>query len=245
MVEYNTINAKLTNLQLSKSKTAVKNNEGTTLRLGAKNFNKEQLPHELFLTQKQITKLRNSNNNMSTDIKLSKAQIKKIVMSGSDLGSILMRFLPKLIKPATSILKNVAAPLGLLAAMSRIDCAILKKIHRAGTTVKFSNEKMNDMVNVVKASEDSDVLMKGVSEPLNSDVKKLHSKKGDGLPILPMLLGTLGSSLIGNLLTREGLFRAASGKCNCGKGMYRAGEGLFRAAQGTKKKIVNFTREFF
>ena len=92
MVEYNTINAKLTNLQLSKSKTAVKNNEGTTLRLGAKNFNKEQLPHELFLTQKQITKLRNSNNNMSTDIKLSKAQIKKIVMSGSGLGSILMRF---------------------------------------------------------------------------------------------------------------------------------------------------------
>ena len=78
MVEYNTINAKLTNLQLNKLKTAVKSNEGTTLRLGAKNFNKEELPHELFLTQKQTTKLRNTiNNNMSTDIKLSKAQIKK------------------------------------------------------------------------------------------------------------------------------------------------------------------------
>ena len=86
MVEYNTINAKLSNLQLSKLKTAPrelhsKNNEGATLRLGVKNFNNEQLPHELVLTQKQVTKLRNTlNNNMSTDIKLSKAQIKKIIM---------------------------------------------------------------------------------------------------------------------------------------------------------------------
>ena len=101
MVECNTINIKLSNLQLSKLKIVVKNNEGTTLRLGAKNVNNEQLPHELFLTQKQMTKLRNSiNNNMSTDIKLSKAQIKKIIMAGGALGSILRRLLPKLIKPA-------------------------------------------------------------------------------------------------------------------------------------------------
>ena len=53
MVEYNTINTKLSNLQLSKLKIAIKNNEGTTLRLGAKNFNKEELPQELFLTQKK------------------------------------------------------------------------------------------------------------------------------------------------------------------------------------------------
>ena len=101
MVECNTINIKLSNLQLSKLKIVVKNNEGTTLRLGAKNVNNEQLPHELFLTQKQMTKLRNSiNNNMSTDKKLSKAQIKKIIMAGRALGSILRRLLPKLIKPA-------------------------------------------------------------------------------------------------------------------------------------------------
>ena len=62
MVEYNKINAKLTNLQLSTLKTAVKNNEGATLRIGAKNFNKQELPHELFLTQKQTTKLRINNN---------------------------------------------------------------------------------------------------------------------------------------------------------------------------------------
>ena len=62
MVEYNKINAKLTNLQLSTLKTAVKNNEGATLKIGAKNFNKQELPHELFLTQKQTTKLRINNN---------------------------------------------------------------------------------------------------------------------------------------------------------------------------------------
>ena len=229
MVKYNTKNAKLTNLQLSKLKIAVKNNEGTTLRLGAKNFNKEGLPHELFLTQKQITKLRNSvNNNMSTDIKLSKAQIQKIIMSGSGLGSILMRILPKLIKPATSVLKNVAAPLGLSASMSGIDGAIQKKkIHGTGTTVKFSNKEINNMVNIVKALEDSDVLMKGVSKTLKNDAQNVGA-----LPILPMLLGTLDSSLIGNLLTGRALFRADSGKCDCGQGIYCSDEGLFRAGQG-------------
>ena len=90
MVEYNAINVTLSNLQLSKLKAAVKNNEGTTLRIGNKNFNKEELPRELFLTTRQITKLRNKiENNMSADMKLSKAQIKKIIMSGSGLGSIL------------------------------------------------------------------------------------------------------------------------------------------------------------
>ena len=78
MVEDNKINAKLSNLQLSKLKTAVKNNEGTTLKISSKMFNSDNLPHELFLTQRQITKLRNNiENNMSTDIKLHKAQIKK------------------------------------------------------------------------------------------------------------------------------------------------------------------------
>ena len=63
---------------MSKLKTAVKNNEGTTLRISAKIFNSDNLPHELFLTTGQITKLRNAiKNNMSADIKLSKAQIKK------------------------------------------------------------------------------------------------------------------------------------------------------------------------
>ena len=78
MVKYSKINCKLTNLQLNKLKKAVKSNEGLTLRLSTKNFNKGEVPHELLLTTRQNTKLRNAlNNNSATDIKLSKAQIKK------------------------------------------------------------------------------------------------------------------------------------------------------------------------
>ena len=78
MVEYTKLNVKLTNLQLSKFKKAVKNNDGATLRIIIKNFNKDERPHELLLTTRQSTKLRNAiNNNLATDIKLSKAQIKK------------------------------------------------------------------------------------------------------------------------------------------------------------------------
>ena len=80
MVEYSKINCKLTNVQLNKLKKAVKSNEGTTLRLGIKHFNKDETPHELLLlTIRQNTKLRNAiNNNSAIDIKLSKAQVKKI-----------------------------------------------------------------------------------------------------------------------------------------------------------------------
>ena len=60
MVEYSKINCKLTNLQLNKLKKAVKSNEGLTLRLSTKNFNKAEVPHELLLTTRQNTKLRNA-----------------------------------------------------------------------------------------------------------------------------------------------------------------------------------------
>ena len=74
MVEYTKIDCKLTNIQLSKLKKAVKDGSELVLRLGAKNFNKDELLHKLYLTTRQSTKLRNAiNNNMSTDIKFSKA----------------------------------------------------------------------------------------------------------------------------------------------------------------------------
>ena len=77
MVEYSKINCKLTNVQLVQMYKAVKSNDGATLRLGIKNFNKDELPHESLLATRQNTKLRNAiNNNLATDIKLSKAQIK-------------------------------------------------------------------------------------------------------------------------------------------------------------------------
>ena len=70
MVEYNKINNKLLNQQVNKLKSAVKNNEGATLRMSAKNFNEQDLPHELFLTTRQMTKIRNAiENTMSADIR--------------------------------------------------------------------------------------------------------------------------------------------------------------------------------
>ena len=87
MVEYSKVNCKLTNVQLNKLKSSVKSNDGATLRLGIKNFNKDELPHELLLTARQNTKLSNAiNNNLATDIKLRKAQIKTFIQSGGFLG---------------------------------------------------------------------------------------------------------------------------------------------------------------
>ena len=128
MVEYNKVNSKLTNVKLNKLKKAVKYNEGTTLRLSIKNFNKDELQHELLLITRQNTKLRNAiNNNLATDIKLSKAQIKKIIQSGGFLGELLSKLAGPLMKVALPLAKNVLAPLGLTAAMSAIDGSIQKR----------------------------------------------------------------------------------------------------------------------
>ena len=135
MVEYSKIICKLTNIQLNKLKKAVKSNEGVTLRLGIKNLNKDELPHELLLTTRQNTKLRNAtNNNLGTDIKLSKAQIKKLIQSGGFLGKLLSKLAGPLMKVALPLAKNVLAPLGLTAAVSAIDGSIQKKIYGSGAT---------------------------------------------------------------------------------------------------------------
>ena len=73
----------LTDTKLKKLKTAVKNKTGTTLRIILEMLNGNDLPYELLLTTRQKTKLRNAfYNNMSTDLRLSKAQISKIIQSG-------------------------------------------------------------------------------------------------------------------------------------------------------------------
>ena len=219
MVEYTKINVKLTNLQLSKLKKAVKSNEGATLRIGIKNFNKEDLPHELLLTTRQSTKLRNAiNNNLATDIKLSKAQIKKIIQSGGFLGKLLSKLAGPLMKVAMPLAKNVLAPLGLTAAMSAIDGSIQKKIHSSGVKLIIEQEDMNDIImKIIEALENSGILLKGVTKTIENETKE---QRGG---FLSTLLGTLGASLLGNLLTG-------------GKGIVRAGEGVIRAGEGVKKK---------
>ena len=111
MVEYNTVNVKLSNSQLNKLKSAFKNKQGTTLRMNARMFNGNNLLHELLLTTRQITKLRNAiENNLQTDIKSSKAQVSKIIQSGGLLGKIL----DPLLKTGLPLLKSVIKPIGLL-----------------------------------------------------------------------------------------------------------------------------------
>ena len=122
-------------------------------------------------------------------------------------------------KVALPLAKNVLAPLVLTAAMSAIDGSIQKKIHGSGATkgagVKLiiEQEDMNDIMNIVKALENSGILLKGVSKAIKNETKE--QKVG----FLSMLLGTLGASLLGNLLTG-------------GKGM-RAGDGIVCAGSGS------------
>ena len=127
MVECNTINAKLSDSQLNKLKSAVKNKQETTLTMSARMFNGNNVPHKLLLTTRQITKLRNPiENNMATYIKLSKAQISKIIQSGGFLGKLL----GPLLKTRLPLLKSVIKPLGLLvltASSSAIDACVQKK----------------------------------------------------------------------------------------------------------------------
>ena len=94
--------------QLNKLKTAIKNQTGATLRMNIKLFNRNNLPHELLLTTRQWTKLRNTNeSNMSTDIKLSKAQIFKINQPGWFLGSLFSKLAGSLMKVAVLLAKKI------------------------------------------------------------------------------------------------------------------------------------------
>ena len=174
MAEYNKVNDKLSNTQLKKKKTAVKNKTGTTLRINLKMFNGNNLPHELLLTARQKTKLRNTfNNNISTDLKLSKVQISKINQSGGYLGSLLSKLAGPLMKIAIPLAKNVLAPLEITAAASSIDARILKKKHHSGnTTLIISNEEMNDIIKIIQALENSNILLKGVTKPIKNEKKK-------------------------------------------------------------------------
>ena len=143
MVEYSKVNVKLSDTQLKKLKTAVKNKTGTTIRMSLKMLDGNDLPHELLLTTRQKTKLRNAfNNNMSTDIKLSQAQISKIIQSGGLLGSLLSNLAGPLMKAAVPLAKNIWAPLRITAAALASHAGIQKKILSSGiTTLIFSNEK--------------------------------------------------------------------------------------------------------
>ena len=144
--------------------------------MNIKIFNGHNLLHELLLTTRQKTKLRNAfNNNMSTetDIKLSKDQLSKRIQSRGFLGSLLNKLAGLLMNVSVPFAKIVLAPLGITAAASAIDAGIQKKIHGSGTTTLIiSNEEMNDITKVVQALEDSNILLKGVTKTIKNETKE-------------------------------------------------------------------------
>ena len=176
------------------------------------------VPHELLLTTRQKPKLRNAfNNNMSSDLKLSKAQTSKIVHSDEFLGSLLSKLAGPIMKVAVPLAKNILNPLGITAAASAIATGIQKKIHGLGTTTLIiSNEKMNDIMKIVQALEDSNILLKGATKTIKNET---NEQKG---VFLRMLLGTLEANLLGNLLAGKIIVRAGSANKK-GKGIVRAG----------------------
>ena len=159
-------------------------------------FNGNDLPHEFLLTT-----IRNVfNNNMSTNLTLSKTQISKIIQFGGFLELLLSELVGSLMKVAVPLAKNILAPLEITAAASTIDAGIQKKIHGSGTTTLIiSNKEMNDIMKIVQALEDSDILLKGVTETIKNKTKK---REGG---FLGTLAGILGSILLQNLLSGKKL----------------------------------------
>ena len=231
MTQYNSLNVKLSNSQLNKLKSSIKNETDVFLRISlnmvSNSNDNTNFPHELLLTNRQVENIRIAFANHSTiDIKLSKTQLSKMIQSGGFLGNLLGKLASPLMKVAMPLAKNVLAPLGLSAAMSAIDGSIKKKMLGSGaTTLIISNDEMGDILRIIKSLEDSGVLLKDVSETIQYEAKE---QRGG---FLGTLLGTLGASLPGDVLSK-GL---------SGKGVIRAGEGTIRAGYGSKgSSLKNF-----
>ena len=157
MTQYNSLNVKLSNSQLNKLKSAIKNGTDVILRLSSNMIgnsdNETNFPHKLLLTNRQVANLCKAfANHTSTDIKLSKTQLTKIQKGG------FLRFLAPLSKSGLPLLKSVIKPLGkldLTAAASATDAAINKKILGSGIHTKLiiSNDDLNNFLEVIKSLE--------------------------------------------------------------------------------------------
>ena len=217
------MNVKLSNSQLNKLKSAIKNGTDIVLKLSSNmvgnSDDEAHFPRKLLLTNRQTLSLRKAfNSHTLADIKFPKAQLTKM-----QKGRFL-KFLMPLLKSGLPSLKSVVKPLvmlGLTAPASATDASINKKILASGnrTTLIISNDDMQDLLKIVKSLEDSGILLNGITETVKTEVKE---QKGG---FLSMLLGTLGASLLGDLLT----------KTLSGRGVIRAGEGTIRAGSGSKK----------
>ena len=141
MTQYNNLNVKLSNSQFNTLKSAIKNESEVVLRLSSNMIgnsdDETNFPHKLLLTNRQVANLRKAfANHLSTDIKLSKTQLSKMIQSGGFLGRLLgpllktgLPLIKSVIKP---LAKSVLIPLELTAAASAVDAGIHKKILESG-----------------------------------------------------------------------------------------------------------------
>ena len=200
--------------------------------------NETNFPHKSLLTNRKVANLRQAfANYLSADIKLSKTQLSKMIQSGKILGRLvdplLITALPLIKSVIKPLAKSVLIPLELTAVASAAYAGMHKKILGSGcnTTLVISNDEMKDIIKIVKSLEDSGLLLKGVTETVQNDVK--DQKRG----FLSMFLGTLGASLLGNILTSRGVNSAGKGR---GRGINRAGEGVLRAGYGSRSSKMDF-----
>ena len=179
MEYYQEAKVKLTNTLLNELTSVAKYKTGTILRLNKKNFEDEELPHELFLTIIQTTEIRNTfPNYMSTDINLSESQISKIIQSGGSFGSRLGNLRKK-------ALTNIVVPLArdnLPGLVSKLTSNSINKFEREisgkgaawagkGFALFISNEDMNDIIKIIKSLEDVSVLIHEVTETVKHEIK--------------------------------------------------------------------------
>ena len=164
MTKYNTLDIKLSNSQFHKLKSGIKDNTEVTLKIlsnviGDSN-DENNFRHKLLISNTQVSRLRKAfANNSLANIKSSKTKLYKIGQSGGFLGRLLgpllktgLPLIGSVIKP---LAKSILIPLGLTAAASTTDIAIHKKIFRSGfTTLKISNEEINDIMKIVNSLEE-------------------------------------------------------------------------------------------
>ena len=168
MTQYNTLNVKLSNSQLHKFKSAIKDRTKVTLSLSSNvvgdSNDENNCTCKLLLTNTQVSKIRKAfANGLSANIKLSKTELQKILKSGEFLGGIL----GQLLKVGVHLIGNVFKPLAksvlISIVVSGTDAAIHKKILRSTFTILLiSNEEMNDFMKIVKFPEGSGLLIKNV-----------------------------------------------------------------------------------
>ena len=181
-------------------------------------------PQKLLLTNRQVANLRKAfAKHTSTDIKLSKTQLSKMIQSGEFLGRVLgpllkigLPLMKSVIRP---LAKSFLIPLGLTAAAAAAHAGIHKKILGSGhnAALIISNDDMKDILKIVR--------------PLEEQNEAKEQKRG----FLSRLLGTLGASLLGNMLVGKRVIRAGEGTIRLGYGSKRSSLKNFDSAASFKK----------